>query len=580
MIQKILNEGDNSSFPKMLSFMRPNMLRYVISQLVYASQGFMLPFMLAVFTSGIMAAIYERSTEGVVDAGIRLLIMMLVFFLLFGAGLYVNTLCLLGAEQRLKTKLFNTFTSAGLEDAKHSGEGMAAINTDTNTAFQIFETPLMMFLYNVLIIPASIVVVFVAQWQLGIALLAVGILSFALQYRFTKPLADIGKKRLEENAENVKTASNIFAGATTIRAYNMQPQALIQFDRHNLGIKKLDIKRAAIRFWQSTIGTLEGWLSLLVTFGLGGYLVAVGIMDFHNIVLVYIMGRSLTSAIGGMGQVYADLQPPLAAARRVFDVLESMDNIPLYRKQGLDKTPEGYALSLKNFTFRYLGADKDALSGINLEVAENTMVALVGQSGSGKSTLLRAIIGMYERENLGVVLGGVTYNDSSLNCWRNNFAYVDQSCKLFDMSIKENIAMGLLGTATDQEIEEAAKTAAAHDFIMELENGYETNCGEKGSTLSGGQKQRIAIARALIKRAPIMVFDEATSSLDKESERQIMETIQSLRKDHTILITTHNLENISNADCILVLDESRVAQRGTHEELLGVSGVYRGLVEG
>ena len=162
--------------------------------------------------------------------------------------------------------------------------------------------------------------------------------------------------------------------------------------------------------------------------------------------------------------------------------------------------------------------------------------------------------------------------------WRRNFAYVDQSCKLFDMSIRENIALGSgAASAEDSEILAAAKRAAAHDFIESLEGGYDAPCGEKGGTLSGGQKQRIAIARALVKKAPILVFDEATSALDAESERYIMETIESLRSDHTILITTHNLENIANADKIVVMDKGSIKEIGTHQELMDAEGLYHRL---
>jgi ABC-type multidrug transport system fused ATPase/permease subunit len=225
---------------------------------------------------------------------------------------------------------------------------------------------------------------------------------------------------------------------------------------------------------------------------------------------------------------------------------------------------------------------------------------------------------MYEKEGIDVRLGDLSFHESPLKAWRRNFAYVDQSCKLFDMSVKQNIAMGNCGdsgergdscncgdsgvcgdcgnsgdssdsgdcgnsgdrgNASDADIVSAAKRALAHDFIEELEHGYDSPCGERGGSLSGGQKQRIAIARALCRKAPVLVFDEATSALDTESERNIMETIENLRTDHTILITTHKLSNISTADKIVVMDKGQIAEHGTHAELLEKGGLYVKLLE-
>ena len=483
------------------------------------------------------------------------------------------------AVRLLKRDLFRAFVSNSLESssASHSGESIAAINTDANTATDMFGWVARNVLDTVLAIVFSGIVLFALDWRLGVGAVLAGLFGLVIQSRFYKPIAQISKDRLEANADTIKTASNTFAGAIAIRAFNIQDRALGNFDNDSKRIRLLDFKRAYITMWQRFFFSVQFWLSIVVVFGLGGWLVYMGHLDFHLLMLAAPMSATITFEMGLVGQSYAHFQAPIAGAKRIFAILDAGNprHPGLYPEYSI---PNGYNISIKGMTFRYQSAETDALSNIHLEIPENQMIAFVGESGSGKSTLLRAIIGFYERDTLNMQIGGLSFESSQSKSWRQNFAYVDQSCKLFDMSVKENIAMGTGGTATDEEIVTAAKRAAAHEFIESLEGGYDAPCGEKGGVLSGGQKQRVAIARALIKGGPILVFDEATSALDKDSERAIMETIESLRKDYTVLITTHNLENIATADKIVVMDKGEITEVGIHQELIAKEGLYFSLL--
>jgi len=331
--------------------------------------------------------------------------------------------------------------------------------------------------------------------------------------------------------------------------------------------------------WQDLFSTFEGWLALVLVFALGGWLVAIGELNLAQIMGLFPMVGTMTQATSQLGTTFSNLQPPIVAAKRVFDIIDAvpdLDNPP----PKCDQTWDGnFNINLSGLNFSYKNAEKNALSDINLAIAEKQMIAFVGESGSGKSTLLRLIMGMYERENLGMKIGNIPFTAGNLPEWRKHFAYVDQTCKLFDMSISHNIKMGKQGHATDEEVQTAARRAFAHSFISELPEGYDTACGEKGASLSGGQKQRIAIARALCRKAQILVFDEATSALDPDSERHIMQTIEGFRQDHTILITTHNLHNIKTADKIVAMDQGRIAEVGTHDELIAIGGIYKRLLE-
>ena len=572
---------DRKYFFKMFRFMRPYAVPYTIGMLFYNLQGFMMPLLISVFASGMMAAITMNNASLVMSTVWTIIIMVAVWMAMIAPGIYIMIMTQAKAVRDLKRKLFATFVSNSLEGAaaKHSGEGIAAINTDADTASQLYGEPLSTFLRCIITIVGSSTVVFVVDWRIGAAAFAVGILGLIVQSRFTKPLAKVGKDRLDANAASVKALSNIFSGAIAIRAFNMQDKAAAAFDIENKMLRALDFKQAFITMWQRLYRSVQSWLMLVVVFVLGGWLVVDGQLQLYQLMLTPFMALTIAESFGQIGAAYAGLQPPIAGAKRVFNILESgrPQAAPTDDARKVENAVSAYSIKIDNLDFKYLDAENDVLKDISLEIPENKMVALVGESGSGKSTLLRAIIGMYERDKMPISLGDMAFGDKGIGAWRRNFAYVDQSCKLFDMSIAENIAMGAGGNATQDDIKTAAKRAFAHDFIEELDGQYDAPCGEKGGTLSGGQKQRIAIARALVKKAPILVFDEATSALDGESERYIMDTIESLRHDHTILITTHNMENIVNADIIVVMDGGAVAEIGTHEELMAKGGIYHRL---
>jgi len=512
-------KGDNKYFFKMFRFVRPYALPYFFGKFMHSSQGFALPFILSVFSTSVMYAITSRSIDGVYNSILLLFAMFIGFMIPFIFGIYLNNMAEQRAIRDLKKHLFRSFVRNNLESAtsKHSGEGIAAINTDADVASQVYSWPLSDFLINVINIVFASIVVFVVDVRMGFAAVFIGLIGFALQRRFVEPLANVNRRWLTANADTVKSVSNIFSGAMTIRAFNMQEKAAKSFEPQNDQLRQLGIKEGLITAWQNFFSLKINWLTLVVSFGLGGFLVATDRMAFHLLMMLPLMCSTLTLGFDNVGRAYANLQGPIAAAKRVHKILDARG--AMSKKDGVQKDTNGYALSVNGLSFKYMDAESEALQDINLEIAENKMVALVGESGSGKSTLLRVIIGLYEREDLGLNLGGLSFNESSTQNWRKNFAYVDQSCKLFDMTIKENISMGKGGKATDDEIRAAATRAAADDFIGQLEEGYDTSCGEKGSSLSGGQKQRIAIARALVKKAPILVFDEATSALDTQSER-------------------------------------------------------------
>jgi len=573
---------------RVFKYLKPYRFLFCFGTFFYTSQQFIFPLINSIYIGGVTAAILNSSFSEVMTSTWLMLILLLTSAFLIGLGVYLNTVNIAYAVRDMSIDLFNAFIKTSIESQKHSGEGIAALNTDIDTASGIIDRALSSFLMSVIAASFSTVAVFIIDWRMGFGALAVGLLAFFAQSRFAAPLARLGKARLESNAESVKSLSNILAGALAIKAFNRQDRALIQFDRESGKLKKLAFKQAFIGMWQDLFTTVQGWLTIIVVFALGGWLAVAGEIDLALIMMVFPLAGAVSSAMSQIGTVIAGFQPPIVAARRVFDVIDSAsisDEASQTSREAQNLSPcfadwsGKYDVVLNSLSFSYKDASTEALKEISLSIAENKMIAFVGESGSSKSTLLRIITGMYERSDLDMKLGDLSFTSDCIYDWRSHFAYVDQSCKLFDMSIAENIAMGVQGDVSEADIQEAAKRAMAHDFISELPEGYATSCGEKGASLSGGQKQRIAIARALCRKAPVLVFDEATSALDPESERGIIETIEDLRNDHTVLITSHHLHTITSADLIVVLDDGRIAEQGTHAQLIEKSGIYKRLLE-
>ena len=574
------------TFKKMFTFMRPYMVLYSIGMLLYNYQLFVFSFAIGLLGSNVMAGVLAGDTSEIVSGTVIAISVFVVFFSLVGLGIYLIGKAVLHAKLDLKQTLFRSFIQNDLETSQsgHSGEGIAAINTEADTATGIWVNALSALLMPLITIVFSLVTVLIVEWRLGLAAVALGLIAYFMQSRFVKPLAVIGKERLNANAEAVKSVSDISQGALSIRAFNMQDKALQNASKSIDSLKFLSFREAFISMWQSLFTTVQGWLALIIVFGFGGWLVATQGVPFPVLLLVLPLVEEISSATGDIGQAIAGFQAPLVAAERIFVIIESED-APKSEEKGVLEI-DGSALHIKDLNFKYKNAEKYTLHDINLSINVGEMVAFVGASGSGKSTILRILAGFYERVRLSMASSGTSVNSAKIlgeavkiAAWRENFAYVDQSCKLFDMTIKENIAMGRKGNAQDADIVAAAKQAFAHDFIELLEQKYDSPCGEKGDTLSGGQKQRIAIARALLKGSPILVFDEATSALDGDSERYVMEAIDSLRNDHTILITTHNLTTITTADKIVVLDNGEIAEIGKHDELMSQKGRYAELWE-
>ena len=566
-------------------YVKPYRLPLFVGIAIYSAQGFFGSLLSSIFMNLFSGAILSESANDVWQSLLWIVGILLVYSVLvgFGVRLYVKNSELVTRD--IKNMLFRSFITYGTETGKSSGEGISEINTEADLTENLYSGAMCEFLSCIITILLSAVIIFGISALLGLLSLSIGAVVFFLQFRLGKPMEKIAVDRLEENRKSASAVANLFSGATSIRLFQMQDREAHRFESISKKMLLLSYRETNIQMLLFALTTVQGWVTVAGVFSLGSYLVVSGDLTLPAMLMVPSLCIALVSSISQVGAAWTNLQAPLAAGERVCATLADSSGDPSRMEdcEAADRDAHGEAsvdgdntLTVKDLTFFYPGGSKPALRNISLTIAPNETVAFIGESGSGKSTLLRVLSGIYLREDMNIHIGNRAFSCRQAAGWRSGFAFVDQSCTLFHMSIRENIALGK-ENATGQEICHAAKEAMADDFIQLLPQGYDTNCGERGSSLSGGQKQRIAIARALVRNAQFLVLDEITSALDSESEKQVLKTIHRLRRKHTILFTTHNLRQAVSADRIVVIRNGEIVEQGSHEELMLLHGEYERL---
>jgi subfamily B ATP-binding cassette protein MsbA len=385
-------------------------------------------------------------------------------------------------------------------------------------------------------------------------------------------LRKISKNTQHETGSLMGILTQIFQGIRQVKAYNME-----DFERQQAGTAINKVRDLVIKGVR--VGTLSTpFNEMLVGIAVAGVIIYGG----KQVVSGGLTVGQLTSFIAAFSLAYEPMkrlaklnntfQMGLGASERVFEMLDTVPQISEDQnaKELNVKKPK---IVFKDVYFRYDDSEETILNGISFEMPAGSVTALVGPSGSGKTTILNLIPRFYDVDEGAVTISGKNVKDLTLRSLRDHIALVSQDIMIFRATARDNIAYGRKD-AHEEDIIKAAKAAAAHDFIMDLPQGYDTELGEHGVKLSGGQKQRIAIARAVLRNAPILLLDEATSSLDTESEKIIQEALQKLQRGRTTLIIAHRLSTIQNADQIITLEKGHIVETGTHKDLLQEEGLY------
>ncbi len=452
----------------------------------------------------------------------------------------------------------------------HSGDIISRATNDIKTAEEAYGLNLQLLLSDLLGAAISLAIVFGISWQLGLASSLMALVFFLASLPLSKSLRIISAKVQTSLGRVTEALSDILASAPITRIFTLGDTVTMDYKQRNAQVLHLSLGRTALSAGLAALGILGFLGSQIAIISLGGHLVLNNQLSLGQISFVTQMVSALFITLG---TVFGRLQASLAGADRVLEILD----VPPEPHTPTVQPSDARGIIVSNLSFAY-SADAPVLEKVSFQVPQGKVYALVGPSGSGKSTVLQLLQGLYTPEQGDIIVNGHSLSHTSLATLREQIAYVPQASWLFAASIGENIAYAKEG-ATAAQVEAAARAANAHDFIMELPQGYDTPVGERGSHLSGGQRQRIAIARALLKDSPVLFLDEATSALDTESEYLVQQALETLMAGRTTLVVAHRLSTIRNADQILVLSGGGIAEEGTHEELLTQNGIYRQLYE-
>ncbi|MDR0700489.1 MAG: ABC transporter ATP-binding protein/permease [Tannerella sp.] len=468
-----------------------------------------------------------------------------------------------------------TELSLGFFSEERKGDIIARVSGDVNEIEVSIMSSLDMLFKNPILIVIYLVAMLIVSWQLTLFVFV--LLPFA-GYIMGKVGKTLKRKSLAGQSQWGALMSRIeetLSGLRIIKAFNAEKKIQQRFEQLNETFRRTTNRIYRRQQLAHPMSEFLGTVTIVVILWYGGTLILSNNspIDAPTFIYYLVIFYSIINPAKDLSKAAYAIPKGLASIERVDKILKAESDIQSPAKPKPIRLNE--AIEYKDVWFRY--RREWTLKGINLRVDKGQTVALVGQSGSGKSTLVDLLPRFYDVEKGSITIDGVDVRDASLYDLRGLMGIVNQEAILFNDTFFNNIAFGV--SATREKVEEAARIANAHEFIMASEEGYDTNIGDRGGKLSGGQRQRISIARAILKNPPVLIFDEATSSLDTESERLVQEALENLMRNRTTIVIAHRLSTIRNADEICVMHEGKIVERGKHDELLAIDGYYKRLFD-
>lgn len=557
-----------ASLGRILRYARGNKIQYGAGLVLSSLDNVILNGMLGILLIVIFAGVEKKDASAfqsiafVAGGGICLLALSIVV-----GGLFFRKAGVLSAARFRQDVMDHALSlPASWLDERHSGDVLSRMTADMQSTEQAFGWNIQFPLRSLLSGIGGAVMMFATDWRFALLATLLGFLSIWATTRFATPIRRISEKIQSSVGRIAECASDLLAAAPLLRLFNLGGWACERMGAASKEAYKSSMKRTGLQTGQDAVNTLSGWCMFIGLIVIGSAAVLSGLLPFSRMIGLVQFNGSMLMMFQTIGSAFTQLQASLAGANRVMELLDAeQEPAQAEAPRPADGAP---AIVMKDVGFAY-EAGREVLSGFTGTVRRGETVALVGGSGSGKSTALKLLMGFYPSQSGEISLFGRNLGHCR-TALRSFAAYVPQSCYLFSGTVRDNIAAGRPG-ATDGDVQAAAAAAMAHDFIMELPQGYDTEVGERGTQLSGGQRQRISIARAVLKNAPILLLDEATASLDSQAEAHVQAALERLMAGRTVVVVAHRLSTVRNADRILVMEGGRIVEQGSHEELLARS---------
>ena len=573
-------QADLKQFVRLFTFIKPYRWQLITGVLAAGiSSGLSLVF------PQFIGRFFNAFMSGTTLSGLNMVVVLLLLVFLVQALFNFLRTYLLGVAGEgvvadIRQELFKHLLGLSIRffENRKTGEITSRLTSDVSVVQSAVSTSLAQLVNQVVLLLGSLILLFITNLRLTLLMLAVVPVVMLGAVMFGRRLRKLSTNFQDAVANANASAEEAIAGIRVVKSFTAEPTESDRYTRQIQESYQLAKRRAVVRglFISGIFFAMLSAISIVLWYG--GRLVfseAITAGDLAKFLLYTIF---VAGAVGSLTGLYSQLQEALGASRRIFELFDTQNDLPLQSstRQHKADTQHG-SVRFEHVYFQYGDrGDGNVLHDINLTANPGEIIALVGPSGAGKSTLVTLIPRFYDPNEGRILIDNQDIKELELRALRSLVGIVPQETQLFSGTIMENIRYGRID-ATDDEVEAAAKAANAHEFIAGFPQGYETIVGERGVKLSGGQRQRVAIARALLKNPRILILDEATSSLDSESESLVQAALDTLMQGRTTFVIAHRLSTIRNAHKILVLNNGRIVEQGTHDALMELNGLYKDL---